>query len=83
MIFTIQLSEIRQKMIRQLKVGHTYILNTIESEDLRKTKKKEEMIFIKAYESYGLFETRTGRRECFLYQDLFFQNMERKRNAKK
>ena len=82
-IFAISLIEIQHKMIRRLKVGQSYVLNTIEAEDLRKTKKKEEMFFLKAYGPYALFETKSGRRECFLYQDLFYQDIERKKNEKK
>lgn len=77
------LAFVRKSVIDSLIVGQTYKLSTVESEDARKKRIAKEMVFVKAYENVALFETSSGERRCFQYQDIFFQLMKRKKHAKK
>lgn len=77
------LAVVRKAVIDSLIVGQTYKLSTVESEDARKRKVAKEMVFVKAYENVALFETSSGERRCFQYQEIFFQMMEWKKRAKK
>ena len=77
------IEEVRKWMRQQLQLGNELELTVVDPDDGRKKRKRTFQVLIGLYPEFALFEDENGNRECFLYQDIFFQKEECRRNAKK